>query len=144
MTSNKVYINSTGGLGVCCQGNPHMQKDINTKERSQRQAARFVLNNFSTYASVSQMLTNLNWLTIAHCRAQQKAIMMFKIVNHLINIPASSYLSLAPTAHNTRGHNRRFTQPMTRVNSYLHSFFPSTIKIWNSLPQHVIDSENTD
>ena len=78
---------------------PHTQKDINTIERSQRQAARFVLNKFSTYASVLQMLTiaNLDWLT---CRAQQKAIMMFKIVNHLIDIPASSYLSPAPTAHN--------------------------------------------
>ena len=25
------------------------------------------------------------------------------------------------------------------LNSYKHSFFPSAIKIWNSLPQHVID-----
>ena len=49
---------------------PHTQKDINTIERSQRQAARFVLNNFSTYASVLQMLTNLNWSILAHCRAK--------------------------------------------------------------------------
>jgi len=37
----------------------HTQKEINTIERSQRQAARFVLNNFSTYSSVSQMLVTL-------------------------------------------------------------------------------------
>jgi len=55
------------------------------------------------------MLTNLDWPTLTHCRAQQKAIMMFKIVYHLIDIPASSYLSPALTAHNTTGHNRRFT-----------------------------------
>ena len=51
--------------------------------------------------------------------------MMFKIVNHLIDIPASSFLPPAQTVHNTRGHNRRFPQPMARVDSYLHLFFPS-------------------
>jgi len=70
--------------------------------------------------------------------------MMFKIANHLIDIPASSYLSPANTIHNIRGHNKRFSQPTARIDSYLHSFFPSSIKIWNSLPKHVIDSENTD
>ena len=34
-----------------------------------------------------------------------------------------------------------FMQPMTRSDSYLHSFFPSAIKI---LPQHVIDSKDVD
>ena len=44
---------------------PHTQKDINTIERSQRQAARFVFNNYSTYAaSVSQMLSNQPQLAI--------------------------------------------------------------------------------
>jgi len=65
----------------------HTQKDINTIGRSQRQAARFALNNFSTYASVSQMLTTINWPTLAHCITEQKAVMTFKIANHLIDIP---------------------------------------------------------
>ena len=34
----------------------------------------------------------------------------------------------------------RFIQPMTRIDSYMYSFFPSAIKIWNDLPQNVIDS----
>ena len=44
---------------------PHTQRDINMIERSQRQTARFVMNNFSPYASVTQMLTSLNWPTLA-------------------------------------------------------------------------------
>ena len=75
------------------------------------------------------MLTNLNWSTLGHCRAEQKAVMMFKIVNHLIDIPASSYLSPAPTVHNTRGYNRRFSQLIAKVDS---SLFPSSIKIYLS------------
>ena len=38
----------------------------------------------------------------------------------------------------------RFMQPMARTDSYLHSFFQSVIKIWNSLPQNVIDSKDID
>ena len=36
----------------------------------------------------------------------------------------------------------RFMQPMTRIDSYMYSFFPSAIKIWNDLPQNVIDSND--
>ena len=38
----------------------------------------------------------------------------------------------------------RFMQPMTRIVSYMYSFFPSAIKIWNDLPQNVIDSNDID
>ena len=121
---------------------PHIQRDINMIERSQRQAARFVMNNFSLYASVTQMLISLNWPTLAQCRQQERAIMLFKIIHNLVDIPVNSYLTPVPMTHDTRGHNMRFMQPMTRTDSYLHSFFPSAIKIWNSLPQYVIDSKD--
>ena len=39
----------------------------------------------------------------------------------------------------------RFMQPMTRIDSYImYSFFPSAIKIWNDLPQNVIESNDID
>jgi len=123
---------------------PHTQKDINMIERCQRQAARFVMNNYSSYASVTQMLNTLNWPTLAKCRQQERAIMMFKIIHNLVDIPANYYLTPLPMTHDTRGHNMRLLQPMTRTDSYLYSFFPSAIKIWNSLPQSVIDSNDID
>ena len=38
----------------------------------------------------------------------------------------------------------RFIQPVTRIDSYLYSFFPSSIKLWNALPKYVIDSTNIE
>ena len=38
----------------------------------------------------------------------------------------------------------RFMQPMTQIDSYMYSFFPPAIKIWNDLPQNVIDSNDID
>jgi len=84
-------------------------------ERSQGQAARFVMNNFSTYASVTQMLTNFNWRTLAKCRQEQRAIMTFQIVNGLVDILAHSILSFTPTLHDTRGHNKRFAHQLQEL-----------------------------
>jgi len=64
--------------------------------------------------------------------------MLFKIINHHVDINAINFLISSSNDHNTRGHRMRFLQPMIRVDSYKFSFFPSAIKIWNSLPQHVI------
>ena len=44
----------------------------------------------------------------------------------------------APSNYSLRGHSMRLLQPSTRVNSYLNSFFPSSIKIWNNLPNDLI------
>ena len=74
------------------------------------------------------MLTSLNWPTLAQCRQQERAIMSFKIIHNLVDIPVNSYLTPTHMTHHsdTSGHNM---QPMTRNDSYLHSFFPPAIKI---------------
>ena len=30
---------------------------------------------------------------------------------------------------------------LSRVNSYLHSFLPSTVKLWKRLPEHLVDAQ---
>ena len=123
---------------------PHTQRDINVIENVQRRAARFVTNIYSRYASVTEMLSSLEWPTLSRCRNEQKAIMLFKIINHHVDINATDFLIPIFNDHNTRGHSMRFSQPMTRVDSYKFSFFPSAIKIWNSLLQYVIDSSKIE
>ena len=65
------------------------------------------------------MLTDLNWPTLAKCRKEQKAVIIFKIINGLVDIPANTYLSLVSMLHDTRGHSKRFVQPQARIDSYL-------------------------
>ena len=38
----------------------------------------------------------------------------------------------------------RFRQPLPQTDSYMYSFSPSAIKIWNNLPQNVIDSDKPE
>ena len=101
---------------------PYTQKDIDMVEQVQRRTARFIFNNYSHLASVSEMLTDLNWATLTHSRKEQKAVMLYKIVHHLVDIPASNYLTPTTTSDITRGHHKRFLQPSATVNTYLYSF----------------------
>ena len=121
---------------------PYIQKDIDMVEQVQRHAARFIFNNYSRLAGVSEMLTDLNWATLTHSRKEQKAVMLYKIVHHLVDIPASNYLIPTTTSDITRGPHKRFLQLSSTINAYLYSFFPSSIKIWNCLPHNIVDSTN--
>ena len=104
---------------------PYIQKDINMVKQVQRRAARFI----SRLASVNKMLKDLNRATLTHSREEQKTVMLYKIVHHLVDILASNYLTPTATSDITRGRHKRFLQPSSTVNAYLHSFFPSSIKI---------------
>jgi len=55
-------------------------------------------------------------------------VMMYRIVNGLIAIPASLYLT--PNTQNTTGHGCKFRVPAGYVDAFNYSFFPTTIRIW--------------
>ena len=44
-------------------------------------------------------------------------------------------------SYNTRSSSRNtYIQPYAHSNSYFHSFYPSTLSLWNSLPQSVVSA----
>ena len=114
---------------------PNTQKYINKLEAVQRRAARYVFSDYQRESSPSSMQLRLGWPTLRARRLQGKAVMMYRIVNNLVAIPENVHLTRRETS--TRGHNARFLQPNTRVRAYKHSFFPSTIRIWNTLPEEL-------
>ena len=58
----------------------------------QQRAARFIFNDYSYNTSVTSLLNTLNWSTLQNCRINLRAIMLHKIINNLIVIPADSLL----------------------------------------------------
>ena len=103
------------------------------------QLRRFVYNDFARTSSVTSMLNNLNWPLLQQRRDIAKVIMFYKIINNLISIP-HDHITISPVS--TRGHNLKYIQLAAKSNTYLFSFFPSAIKLWNSLPDFVINSTN--
>ena len=92
----------------------------------QRRAVRFIMNNYTRMASVTDMLTKLDLPSLEKRREMMKMIMMYRIVNDLVKLDHSN---LIPTIVQTRGHNFCFKQTYAKTDSYLHSFCPSAIKL---------------
>ena len=114
---------------------PHTSLYINHLEAVQRSAARFCCKDYSRFSSVTSMLSSLNLPSLRDRRIRAKLLMMYKIIHQLVCIPDDFLAPKYPSLR--RGY---FTQPDTRVDCFKFSFFPSTIKLWNSLPPYVINS----
>ena len=117
---------------------PYLATLINKIESVQRRSARFILNDYGRTSSVTNMLERLNLPLLETRRAHNRAIMMFKILNNIVDIPIDPSI-LTPNTLPTRGHNLRFRQLPVRINSFGNSFFPDTIKIWNRLPTYLVN-----
>ena len=112
------------------------------KDRYQQCRARFCHNDYRRTSSVTSMIQNLGWEELQRRREQCKTIMVYRIVNDLIDIPAENYLTHSGTT--TRCHGTRFLVPYCSLNAYKSSFFPSTIRLWNSLPVSAVTAPSLD
>ena len=99
------------------------------------------MNDFSRFSSVTSMLNHLSWPTLEQRRNYFKLLMLFKLIHGLVAIPS---ITLIPMASHTRGHSHRYYIPPVRTETYLHSFLPSAIKLWNNLPQSLTEISNID
>ena len=87
-------------------------------------------------------MQDLGWEQLQTRRQQNKTVMMYRIVNNLVEIPANQYLT--STGVSTRGHQQRFLPYYCSVNAYQGSFFPSAIRLWNALPASTVSAQSID
>ena len=110
---------------------PHLEKDKTPLEKVQRQAARYVNNNYTdrTPGIVTSMLEALNWETLEKRRTLQRLLMLYRINNSLVDIPKDIYIRQSDPR--TRG-NRLFQFDAIHP-ALQNSFFPRTTSVWNQL-----------
>ena len=121
---------------------PSTQMNINKLEQVQRRAARFTTGDYRNTSSVTAMMKQLDWEPLHARRQQSKAVMMYRVVNNLLDVKAQGVL--IPAGVHTRGHGNRYHQPFTRVEAYKASFFPSGIRLWNGLPEAVVTAPSIE
>ena len=114
---------------------PYTASKINKLESVQRRAARFVVGDYRTTSSTSQMIHDLEWPSLQQRREDSKVVLVYMIVHALVDIQSTSYLH--PQCIATRGHTLRRAFPFCRTGIYRYSFFPSGIRLWNQLPAHL-------
>ena len=108
-------------------------------EMVQRRAARYATNRYHNTSSVTDMLQDLDWESLESRRVKIQLTLLFKVIQDLVDIPASTYLT--PASTRTRAnHTKKLRQISSKSDAYKHSFFPRTIPVWNSLPATVAEA----
>ena len=102
---------------------PHTTLSISKPERVQCRAARYVLNDYSTFYSVSVMFNQLHWPRIRTRIDYLKVFMLYKIIKGLVTITLP--LNLTQIVSVTRGHSCRLGVLPSPVDCHLFSFLPS-------------------
>ena len=80
-------------------------------------------------------------LSLESRRTKAQLVIMYRIINNLVDVPASQYL--LPASSRTRAANsHKYRQISTSTSYYKNSFFPYTIITWNTLPSAVAEAPN--
>ena len=116
-----------------CVWDPHNRNHINQLEKIQKRAARYVTNNHALVeGNTAKNMASLNWVPLEERRARSKLFLLFKARSGDVDIPTHD-LQVSSRSNRTSTLSN-FLIPHSSVNGHLYSFYPSTIRLWNSLP----------
>ena len=117
---------------------PYRKGHINDLEKVQRSAARFVKrNNIRTPGTVTELLNNLGWESLADRRRRARLLFMYKIRNGLVDVDGDRYLKPL-TRHTRHSNSQGFITLQSRIDAYKYSFFPRTAIDWNALSEKAV------
>ena len=121
---------------------PHLIKHVNQLEQVQKFALKVCFRQWSRLSSYSDLLQLSNLPQLTERRKFLNLCYLFKLVNKAIDFPNCPLTPRNLNYPNRQGRTSLFVQPYASSNSFLHSFFPSTLSHWNSLPQSIVSSSS--
>ena len=117
---------------------PFLIKDIQKLESVQRFALKMCCKSWSS--SYSENLQQSSLPELSFRRKYLSLSYFYNLVNGRFEFPDIP-ATLRQINYNTRSsHSSIYVQPYAHSNSFLNSFFPKTISLWNSLPPSVMAS----
>ena len=118
---------------------PYLQKDVDSLERVQRKANRWVTSTYDRKSSVSRLMSELQLETLQERRRIQRLTFMYKILNDQVAVPAE-LIDLELSVRTSRGdyNQQKLYKPRTHSTEYQKS---RSIPEWNSLPSSVAQSD---
>ena len=101
-------------------------------EKVQKRAARFVTGNYLyETGSMTGILEQLKWESLKKRRRDSRIIMLYKGLKGAASIPTNDLVP--PIRHVRNHHSLAFQTSFANTDIYKCSFFPQTIRDWNSL-----------
>ena len=123
--------------------NPHLKENINKLESVQRFFTKRLLQRCGiASSSYEDRLSILNLKSLEHRRLVADLVMVFKIINKLVDIDADLFFTFKPARYNLRGHCQTLVRPKSVSNTASNFFTSRVIRLWNALPITVISSSS--
>lgn len=126
----------------CIVWDPYTKNQIARIEKVQRRAARFILSRYKSTDSVSGMLSELKLPQLLERRRVARLKFLYLLRGNFFNINTGLYLTKRSARTLRSSHNEQLTTLQARINTFKYSFFPRTIEEWNSLPQHITQTDS--
>ena len=131
---------------------PYPRKDIDSIERIQRQAARWVKSQYSYTTSVTSLLKDLRWTPLADRRTNQKLCLLHKIHASSVNLKFEDF-GVSYSRRSTRA-GSLFTEegevisyklewPRANKTRLQKSTIISSLPHWNRLPGAILAKSTT-
>ena len=125
---------------------PQSVELISQLERIQRRASKYILGlPFLCETSYESRLQKLNLLPISYWHEYLDMMFLFKASRGVINLPSSVLPILSQSVRTTRSVQLNFLQFHTKkcnTTTYQQSYTVRSTRIWNTLPEHIINSSN--
>ena len=130
---------------ACEVWDPHTDKNIQSLEKIQRRAARWVVNRYRQTSSVGDMLDQLRWESLEERRRRTRLTTLFKFHHADVLIETKHAPKPLSSGFATRySHEHQYAMETNSHNYRKYSFFPRTIKEFNRLPPEAIRSASVE
>ena len=113
-------------------------------EMIQRRAARYVLNKYNNTSSVTNMLRQLKWTTLENRRKIMRLCLFYKIRNGHVETHSQNEYLQPSNRINRNSNTQAYIIPDSPKDYIKHSFYPRTIRDWNTLPEEVVSAKTTE
>ena len=124
---------------------PCTASEIQTIEKVQHRAARWVSNRHHQTSCVNTILDALGWPMLQEQCRKARLKMFYKFHYGLVSINSSYLPKPSGSGLSSRENNTcSYDIPSSRTKYRQMSFFPRTIPDWNSLPPEVVTAESLD
>ena len=87
----------------------------------------------------------LNWEKLENRRNNSRLCLLFKIMQHQIQVPTDDIPPPSPMHnYNEIITLKKFLVPYVRTDVYKYSFFPHTASLWNKLQETINETQSLD
>ena len=124
---------------------PYLIQDIKNIESTQKRYIKSICRRCNIHkGSYRDRLNALNMRTLEYRRHKQDMLMVFKILNRLVDIEFNDFFSFSLPPYQLRRHRFCLNRNNCKSDISKNFFFNRIIKTWNSLPDSVVESPSID